>query len=223
MRHLPHPDAVSRHAAVRADGSGGPAAAQELVAIRHGPRRVPARRDDARSNWPKAMPGATRACFRIARSGAGGPTILRAVLPYLAMSYLYKRSNRFWHFLIRRRLTATAWRPLVEWTRRRHIRFRRHLAASTSTARAFGNGHFAKCVKAGQVLSHSAEAWPSMSWPDPRVTYAAAGSRPNRLAGLQPGSHGWTAQSRAEPVRFNGRVRLTLPSRDDRSGEARSA
>jgi radical SAM superfamily enzyme YgiQ (UPF0313 family) len=58
----------------------------------------------------------------------------RAVLPYLAMSYLYKRSNRFWHFLIRRRLTATAWRPLVEWTRRRHVRFRRRLAESTSTA-----------------------------------------------------------------------------------------
>ena len=29
-----------------------------------------------------------------------------AVLPYLAMSYLYKRSNRLWHWLIRHRLTA---------------------------------------------------------------------------------------------------------------------
>ncbi len=60
------------------------------------------------------------------------PDDLRAVLPYLAMSYLYKRSNRFWHFLIRHRLTASAWRPLVEWTRRRHVRFRRRLAESTS-------------------------------------------------------------------------------------------
>ncbi|ODT98023.1 MAG: hypothetical protein ABS79_06585 [Planctomycetes bacterium SCN 63-9] len=50
-----------------------------------------------------------------------------AVLPYLAMSYLYKRSNLFWHFLIRTRLTATAWRPLVEITRRRHLRFRTRL------------------------------------------------------------------------------------------------
>ncbi|HYK42721.1 MAG TPA: radical SAM protein, partial [Thermoanaerobaculia bacterium] len=41
-----------------------------------------------------------------------------AVAPYLAMSYLYKRSNRFWRFLIRRNLTSTVWRPLVELTRR---------------------------------------------------------------------------------------------------------
>jgi radical SAM superfamily enzyme YgiQ (UPF0313 family) len=52
-----------------------------------------------------------------------------AVLPYLAMSYLYKRSNRFWHLLIKYRLTATVWRPIVEWNRRRHLRFRRELAA----------------------------------------------------------------------------------------------
>jgi radical SAM superfamily enzyme YgiQ (UPF0313 family) len=50
-----------------------------------------------------------------------------AVLPYLAMSYLYKRSNLFWHFLIRYRLTASVWRPLVEISRRRHLRFRRRL------------------------------------------------------------------------------------------------
>jgi hypothetical protein len=57
------------------------------------------------------------------------PTDLRAVPPYLAMSYLYKRSNRLWHFLIRHRLTARVWRPLVEWTRRRHLKFRQRLAA----------------------------------------------------------------------------------------------
>jgi radical SAM superfamily enzyme YgiQ (UPF0313 family) len=55
----------------------------------------------------------------------------RAVAGYLAMSYLYKRSNRVWHWLIRRGLTATVWRPLVEWTRRRHVRFRRRLATRT--------------------------------------------------------------------------------------------
>lgn len=52
-----------------------------------------------------------------------------AVLPYLAMSYLYKRSNLLWHLLIRYRLTAIVWRPLVELTRWRHLRFRRQLAA----------------------------------------------------------------------------------------------
>lgn len=48
---------------------------------------------------------------------------------YLAMSYLYKRSNLFWHLLIRHRLTAAVWRPLVEITRRRHLRHRHKLAA----------------------------------------------------------------------------------------------
>ena len=51
----------------------------------------------------------------------------RAVAPYLAMSYLYKRSNRFWHLLIRSNLTHAVWWPLVELTRRRHVRFRRRL------------------------------------------------------------------------------------------------
>ena len=35
------------------------------------------------------------------------PDDWRAVPPYLAMSYLYKRSNRLWHLLIRHRLTGT--------------------------------------------------------------------------------------------------------------------
>jgi radical SAM superfamily enzyme YgiQ (UPF0313 family) len=55
------------------------------------------------------------------------PKDWRAVLPYLAMSYLYKRSNRFWHLLIRYRLTALVWRPLIELSRRRHVGFRRRL------------------------------------------------------------------------------------------------
>jgi radical SAM superfamily enzyme YgiQ (UPF0313 family) len=55
------------------------------------------------------------------------PADIRAVLPYLAMSYLYKRSNRLWYHLIRQRLTARVWRGLVELTRRRHLRFRRQL------------------------------------------------------------------------------------------------
>lgn len=59
------------------------------------------------------------------------PQHLPAVPPYLAMSYLYKKSNRFWHWLIRRRMTAAAWRPLVEITRRRHLRFRKRLETTT--------------------------------------------------------------------------------------------
>jgi radical SAM superfamily enzyme YgiQ (UPF0313 family) len=48
---------------------------------------------------------------------------------YLAMSYLYKRSNALWRHLIRRRWTARAWRPIVEHSRRRHVRFRQRLRA----------------------------------------------------------------------------------------------
>jgi radical SAM superfamily enzyme YgiQ (UPF0313 family) len=54
-----------------------------------------------------------------------------AVPPYLVMSYLYKRSNGLWRFLIQSRLTHAVWRPIVEWTRRRHVRFRGRLAAQS--------------------------------------------------------------------------------------------
>jgi radical SAM superfamily enzyme YgiQ (UPF0313 family) len=58
------------------------------------------------------------------------PKDWRAVTPYLAMSYLYKRSNRFWHILIRNGWVGAVWRPLVELTRLRHLSLRRRLAAS---------------------------------------------------------------------------------------------
>ncbi len=57
------------------------------------------------------------------------PADWRAVPPYLGMCYLYKRANWLWPFLIRHRLTGPVWRPLVELTRRRHLRFRQRLAA----------------------------------------------------------------------------------------------
>lgn len=63
------------------------------------------------------------------------PEDWRAVAPYLAMSYLYKRSNRSWRFLIKHHLVHAAWRPLVEMTRKRHLWFRRELAARGSAAR----------------------------------------------------------------------------------------
>src|SRR5437016_7496259 len=56
------------------------------------------------------------------------PEDWRAVAPYLAMSYLYKRSNRFWHLLIKHHLVHAVWRPLVELTRLRHVQFREKLA-----------------------------------------------------------------------------------------------
>ncbi len=55
-----------------------------------------------------------------------------AVPTYLAGACLYKRANRLWRFLIRHRLVRRVWRPLVELTRRRHLKFRRHLACRQS-------------------------------------------------------------------------------------------
>ncbi|MGH7293953.1 MAG: DUF4070 domain-containing protein, partial [Polyangiaceae bacterium] len=50
-------------------------------------------------------------------------------LAYLGMSYLYKRANWLWPLLIRHRLTHALWSPLVELSRRRHVRFRETLRA----------------------------------------------------------------------------------------------
>jgi radical SAM superfamily enzyme YgiQ (UPF0313 family) len=58
------------------------------------------------------------------------PKDWRAVTAYLAMAYLYKKSNWLWPFLIRHRLTHWVWRPLLELSRRRHLKFRRRLAYS---------------------------------------------------------------------------------------------
>ena len=62
------------------------------------------------------------------------PPDLAAVPAYLAMSYLYKRSNWLWYYLIRYRLTGVAWRPLVEFTRLRHLSFRKRLAVEGESA-----------------------------------------------------------------------------------------
>jgi radical SAM superfamily enzyme YgiQ (UPF0313 family) len=55
------------------------------------------------------------------------PADAGAVGTYLAMSYLYKRSNRFWRMLIKHHLVHAVWWPLVELARVRHVRFRRSL------------------------------------------------------------------------------------------------
>ncbi|MGB5660945.1 MAG: radical SAM protein [Thermoanaerobaculia bacterium] len=57
------------------------------------------------------------------------PEDWRATPSYLAGSYLYKRSNRLWSFLIRKRLVHRVWRPLVELSRRRQLRFRQRLSS----------------------------------------------------------------------------------------------
>lgn len=64
------------------------------------------------------------------------PREATALPPYLAMTYLYKRSNRLWAFLIRHRLVATLWRPLVEISRRRNLKWRAALARSDAPKRS---------------------------------------------------------------------------------------
>ncbi len=63
------------------------------------------------------------------------PADWRSVAPYLGMSYLYKRSNRFWRLLIKCHLVHAVWRPLVELTRLRHVRFRQELSATETLSR----------------------------------------------------------------------------------------
>ncbi|MBK9967245.1 MAG: radical SAM protein [Holophagales bacterium] len=81
---------------------------------------------------PKELAEGYASCYRRLFSNASiwkrRPQDPVAVAPYLAMSYLYKRANPLWRLLIRQRLTARAWQPLVEETRRRHLQFRRRLA-----------------------------------------------------------------------------------------------
>ncbi|MBI4876268.1 MAG: B12-binding domain-containing radical SAM protein [Acidobacteria bacterium] len=69
------------------------------------------------------------------------PADWRSVAPYLAMSYLYKRSNRFWRLLIKHHMVHAVWRPLVELTRLRHLRFRRELSADGTPNQLRMGGH----------------------------------------------------------------------------------
>jgi radical SAM superfamily enzyme YgiQ (UPF0313 family) len=64
------------------------------------------------------------------------PRQASAVVPYLAMAWLYKRCNWLWKFLIMHRLTNAAWKPLVRLTLMRHLRLRRRLQASESCGRS---------------------------------------------------------------------------------------
>lgn len=67
------------------------------------------------------------------------PRDLRAVAPYLAMSYLYKKTNWLWPFLIKHRLVHPVWRPLIELSRRRHLRFRKRLRAAPAACPGVGH------------------------------------------------------------------------------------
>ncbi len=55
------------------------------------------------------------------------PQGLTTSIAYLAGAILYKKSNFFWHILIRMNLSYWVWIPMVELARRRHLIFRKDL------------------------------------------------------------------------------------------------
>jgi hypothetical protein len=60
------------------------------------------------------------------------------VAPYLAIVVPLQTLEFVLDLLIRHSLTNFAWRPLVEITRRRHLRFRRRLTSSNVASRQIG-------------------------------------------------------------------------------------
>jgi radical SAM superfamily enzyme YgiQ (UPF0313 family) len=68
-----------------------------------------------------------RRLFSHASIWARRPEDWRSVAPYLGMAYLYKRSNLLWRHLIERRMVQPLWRPLIELSRLRHLRYRKEL------------------------------------------------------------------------------------------------
>jgi radical SAM superfamily enzyme YgiQ (UPF0313 family) len=82
-----------------------------------------------------------RRLFSLASIWRRRPAQGAAVLPYLAMSLLYKRSNRLWHLLIKRQLVHRAWQPLVYWSWRRHLIFRQRLERINRLSYAMGRSH----------------------------------------------------------------------------------
>ncbi|UCD76804.1 MAG: radical SAM protein [Phycisphaerales bacterium] len=62
------------------------------------------------------------------------PAALADLPPFLAVSLLYKKCNWLWPLLIRSRLTHAAWRPLVNASLRRHLRWRKRQTIESSPA-----------------------------------------------------------------------------------------
>lgn len=105
---------------------------------------------------PEALEAGYEWCYRTTFSArsiwARRPEDWQAVAPYLAMSYLYKKSNWLWPWLIRHRLVGPVWRPLVEMSRQRQIKFRRRLEQRPVSDGA-KNRAGAKADQPGMVVS----------------------------------------------------------------------
>ena len=66
------------------------------------------------------------------------PANTNALMAYLGMAYLYKRCNALWWLVVKKRLTHRLWSPLVELTRRRHLRYRQRLLAREQPSAGWG-------------------------------------------------------------------------------------
>jgi len=82
---------------------------------------------------------ASSTSFHTLLFGDATPPIGAPLLRIWRCLTLYKRSNRFWRLLIKHHLVHAVWRPLVELTRLRHVRFRQELAASEPLNRPGAN------------------------------------------------------------------------------------
>jgi radical SAM superfamily enzyme YgiQ (UPF0313 family) len=91
------------------------------------------------------------------------PAEWRAVGPYLAGAYLYKRSNGLWRLLIKHHLVHAVWGPLVELSRLQHLRYRRKLAATGAAGglavQAISSGTMAAaCNETDSITNRRGEA-----------------------------------------------------------------
>jgi len=98
------------------------------------------------------------------------PEDWRAVAPYLAMSYLYKRSNLLWRILIKHGLVHAVWRPLVELTRLRHVAFRKELARAEMARGA------ERVISAGRLIDVRGSSGAVPIWSNPEDWRASGDS-----------------------------------------------
>ena len=124
---ISHPHTVSSHAAVSTDGGRKDESCIATGAVYDTGHAVFLPKHMSPQELEQGYAWIYQRLFSHASIWRRRPEQSQAIPLYLAMSYLYKRSNRFWHLLIKHDLVNPVWKPLVEMTRWRHVRYRRQL------------------------------------------------------------------------------------------------
>jgi radical SAM superfamily enzyme YgiQ (UPF0313 family) len=78
-----------------------------------------------------------------------------AVMPYLMMSWLYKRNNHLWRFLIKHQLVHRVWQPLISWSRWRHLSYRKRLQEATDEQEKHQPSVCCICTKSFSAITQS--------------------------------------------------------------------